>query len=232
MKDFYKSKSPLFVPVPRPVNDRLPGKVRKQDIKNPKDAGDQTANRFRDLDELRFSMRSVAENAGHLFRKIHLLTTEVVEDREDGSQVRYGQAPRWLKQRTAGPSKNSEDIDDRVELVLHRDIFDNPDNLPSFNSLAIESQMHHVPGLADIVSFSVLQSDLTLMNRSKRSRSRLVDLFFFHDNYLCATKESWEQQMEAKMNGSTKSTEVPSIACSQLFFFFLTSCPLASSLHT
>jgi len=187
MKDFYKSKSPLFAPVPRPLYDHLPGRRPKQELS--RTIGDQTANRFRDLDELRFSMRSVAENAGQLFRKIHLLTTEVVEDREDGSQVRYGQTPRWLKQRTAGAAKDDEEIDDRVELVLHKDIFDDPAHLPSFNSLAIESQMHHVPGLADVVSFSILGT----MALSPHDHS-----LFFHKNCLCVTGEH-----RGKSNGST-----------------------------
>ncbi|GJJ74760.1 hypothetical protein EMPS_07118 [Entomortierella parvispora] len=160
MKESYKSKSPLFKLVPRAINAGLPGRKRGPEPIDPRitSKGDETANRFRDLDELRYSMRSVGENAGQLFRKIHLLTTEVVEDREDGSKARYGQAPIWMKQKTNGATTDDEEIDDRLELVPHKYIFDDPEVLPTFNSLAIESQMHHVPDLADI--FVYLNDDV------------------------------------------------------------------------
>lgn len=78
--------------------------------------------RFMSRDELRYSMRSV-----HLFapwvRRIHLVTA--------------GQVPDWLD--TADP---------RVTVVDHREILP-ADALPTFNSHAIESALHHVPGLSE-----------------------------------------------------------------------------------
>jgi hypothetical protein len=47
------------------------------------------------------------------------------------------QTPAWLRE------------DDRLTVVDHRDIFADPSALPVFNSHAIESQLHHIPGLAD-----------------------------------------------------------------------------------
>lgn len=37
----------------------------------------------------------------------------------------------------------------RVVIVSHSDIFKDTTNLPTFNSIAIESQIHHIPGLAE-----------------------------------------------------------------------------------
>jgi hypothetical protein len=79
--------------------------------------------RFTNRDELRYSLRSVEMYASWV-RTIHLVT-----DR---------QVPDWLD--TDHP---------RIHVVDHREIFADPDALPVFNSHAIESQLHHVPGLSD-----------------------------------------------------------------------------------
>ena len=78
--------------------------------------------RFVDRGELRYSMRSL-----HLFapwvRRIHLVTA--------------GQVPPWL------------DVDDpRINLVDHVDLLP-ADALPTFNSHAIESVVHRIPGLSE-----------------------------------------------------------------------------------
>lgn len=79
--------------------------------------------RFTSRDELRFSLRSLEYYASWV-RKIFIVT-----DR---------QVPSWL------------DTDDpKITVVDHRDIFSDPSVLPVFNSHAIESQLHHIPGLAD-----------------------------------------------------------------------------------
>lgn len=78
--------------------------------------------RFMSRDELRYSMRSL-----HLFapwvRHIHLVTA--------------GQVPDWLD--TSHP---------RISVVDHRDILP-ADALPTFNSHAIETGLHHVPDLTE-----------------------------------------------------------------------------------
>lgn len=78
--------------------------------------------RFDDRDELRHSLRSA-----HLFapwaRTIHLVTA--------------GQVPDWL-----------DASDPRIRLVDHRDILP-ADALPTFNSQAIETGLHRIPGLAE-----------------------------------------------------------------------------------
>ena len=74
-------------------------------------------------EELRYSLRSLAM-FGSWVRRIHLVTD--------------GQVPPWLD--TSHP---------KINLVDHREIFRDPSVLPVFNSHAIESQLHHIPGLAD-----------------------------------------------------------------------------------
>ncbi|WP_152191852.1 stealth family protein [Georgenia satyanarayanai] len=81
------------------------------------------AARFRSQDELRYSLRSL-EMFAPWVRRVHLVTA--------------GQVPDWLD--TDHP---------RLRIVDHRDIFTDPGVLPVFNSHAIESQLHHVPGLAE-----------------------------------------------------------------------------------
>ncbi len=77
--------------------------------------------RFISRDELRYSLRSV-----HLFapwvRNIYLVTS--------------GQIPDWLSP------------DDGVTVVPHAEIMP-ADALPTFNSHAIETSLHHIPGLAE-----------------------------------------------------------------------------------
>src|SRR5579872_2453281 len=41
------------------------------------------------------------------------------------------------------------DYKELVTLILHQDIFSNLDNLPTFNSHAIECNIHNIPGLSE-----------------------------------------------------------------------------------
>ncbi len=98
--------------------------------------------RFRSRDELRFSMRSL-----HLFapwvRQIYLVTA--------------GQRPDWLAEHPG------------VRLIDHRDILP-ADALPTFNSQAIETSLHRIPGLAE--HFLYLNDDVFL------ARPTRPELFF------------------------------------------------------
>ena len=83
-----------------------------------------TASRlFRDHGELRYSLRSLIQNAPWI-RRVHLVTN--------------GQVPRWLDQTSQ-----------RLALVRHDEIFPEADHLPTFNSNAIEMNLHRIPGLAE-----------------------------------------------------------------------------------
>ncbi|MFF7212410.1 stealth conserved region 3 domain-containing protein [Streptomyces sp. NPDC008238] len=82
-----------------------------------------SAARFRSRDELRYSLRSVDMYAPWI-RNVYIVT-----DR---------QVPAWLD--TAHP---------RVRVVDHTEIFGDHGALPTFNSHAIESRLHHIEGLAE-----------------------------------------------------------------------------------
>ncbi|KAG0037142.1 hypothetical protein BGZ82_003056, partial [Podila clonocystis] len=110
-----------------------------------------TVNRFRDMDELKYSVRSVYENGRGLGGKIHVLTTDVDPEASSGT----GQVPSWL---------DLEIAQGNLSLVHHASIFEDSSVLPTFNSLAIESQIHHVPNLTDV--FMYLNDDVFLGTRT------------------------------------------------------------------
>ncbi|WP_165986804.1 stealth family protein [Streptomyces sp. YIM 98790] len=78
--------------------------------------------RYTSHDELRYSLRSLHMYAGFV-RHIYLVTD--------------GQRPAWLDEDAAG-----------ITVVDHREIFPGG-TLPVFNSHAIETRLHHIPGLSD-----------------------------------------------------------------------------------
>ncbi|MFD5537877.1 stealth conserved region 3 domain-containing protein [Streptomyces sp. NPDC127079] len=82
-----------------------------------------SAARFRNRDELRYSLRSLDMYAPWI-RNIYLVT-----DR---------QVPQWLDPQHP-----------RVRVVDHTEIFGSEGALPTYNSHAIESRLHHIDGLAE-----------------------------------------------------------------------------------
>lgn len=90
-----------------------------------------SAHLFRSRDELRYALRSVQMWAPFV-RHVYLVTD--------------GQAPPWLDQ--AGPG---------LTLVDHRDILP-ADVLPTFNSNAIDTALHRIPGLSE--HFLVTNDDM------------------------------------------------------------------------
>ncbi len=89
--------------------------------------GDDNEARFRQLDELKYALRSV-----HLFapwiRKIFIVTDSA--------------RPAWL------------DEHPQVILVRSEEFFSDPSVLPTHNSMAVESQLHHIPGLSEHFLYS------------------------------------------------------------------------------
>jgi hypothetical protein len=79
--------------------------------------------RFRSRDELRYSLRSLEQHAPWI-RTVYLVTN--------------GQVPAWLDR-----------SNDRLKLVSHAELFGNKADLPTFNSLAIEANLHRIPGLSE-----------------------------------------------------------------------------------
>ncbi|KAF9108296.1 Xanthine phosphoribosyltransferase 1 [Mortierella sp. GBA35] len=136
LKEGYQDRSPFFQAFQR----------QRDESSKSKSNDDLTANRFRDMSELKYSVRSVSQYFSKaIFNRIHILTTAV-----DEKQVEI-QVPSWL---------DLEASADRVRLVPHEMIFGNKSDLPSFNSLAIESQIHHIPSVTDV--FLYLNDDVFL----------------------------------------------------------------------
>ena len=79
--------------------------------------------RFRDNDELRYSLRSIEKFAPWI-RKIFIVTN--------------GQVPSWLD--LSNP---------KVQIITHDQIFQNKSQLPTFSSAAIELNLHRIPGISD-----------------------------------------------------------------------------------
>ena len=83
--------------------------------------------RFVEHDELKYSMRSVAQHIPWI-RSIFIVTN--------------GQIPSWL-----------DENNQKVKIIKHSDIM--PDSaLPTFNSYAIEANLHNIPGLSNLFLFS------------------------------------------------------------------------------
>lgn len=97
--------------------------------------------RFRNNDELRYSLRSV-ETFAPWVRKIHIITN--------------GQIPQWL-----------DTTNRRVSIASHDMIFPDKSHLPTYNSNAIELQLHRVPGLSR--RFLYLNDDCFLGRAISRS---------------------------------------------------------------
>ncbi|MCW5252865.1 MULTISPECIES: stealth family protein [unclassified Streptomyces] len=92
------------------------------------------AARYISRDELRYSLRALEQNAPWV-RHVYLVT-----DR---------QRPAWLN-----------DGHPRLTVVDHSEIFADPSSLPTFNSHAIESRLHHIEGLSE--HFLYLNDDMFL----------------------------------------------------------------------
>jgi glycosyltransferase involved in cell wall biosynthesis len=103
-----------------------------QETGAPLQAGAVGRARFESRDELRFSLRSL-ELFAPWVRTIHLVTA--------------GQVPAWLGEHP------------RIRVVDHREILP-PEALPTFNSHAIETGLHHLPDLSE--HFIYLNDDVML----------------------------------------------------------------------
>ncbi|HYI34740.1 MAG TPA: stealth family protein [Glaciibacter sp.] len=89
--------------------------------------GDESEARFRQIDELKYALRSVYLFAPWV-RRIFIATDSP--------------APAWLADHP------------RVTLMRSADFFPDTSALPTHNSHAVESQLHHIPGLAEHFLYS------------------------------------------------------------------------------
>ncbi len=102
--------------------------------------------RFHNRDELKYSLRSL-DMFTQFVRKIFIVTDD--------------QVPVWLD--TNHP---------KIQIVDHRDIFPIKSHLPTFNSHAIEANLHRIEGLSE--KFIYLNDDVALS-------SDLIESDFFDD---------------------------------------------------
>ncbi|MEU8814731.1 stealth family protein [Actinoplanes sp. NPDC048796] len=119
------------------------------------------ASRFVSRDELKYSLRSIVTYAPWV-RRIFLVTDD--------------QIPPWL-----------DDSDPRLTVISHRELFGGTGVLPTFNSHAIESRLHLIPGLAE--HFIYFNDDMFLGRPVPPSA-------FFHANGIAKFFQS-KAQLEA-----------------------------------
>ena len=89
--------------------------------------GDDSEARYRQIDELKYALRSVYLFAPWV-RRIFIATDSP--------------RPAWLAEHP------------RVTLVRSEEFFSDPSALPTHNSHAVESQLHHIPGLTEHFLYS------------------------------------------------------------------------------
>ncbi|KAF2015632.1 hypothetical protein BU24DRAFT_346597 [Aaosphaeria arxii CBS 175.79] len=101
-----------------------------------------STNRYREWNELRYSMRSVEKYAGDFTNRIQILVNAFENEQEDAEQPRTmgKQRPHWLR-------------DDNPQVqVLSQEEFFGPDErkcLPTFDSLTIENQLYNTKSETD-----------------------------------------------------------------------------------
>lgn len=97
-------------------------------------------NRYRDWDELRYSIRSVERYAKKFRNKIQILVNAVKSD-----STIWKQKPSWL-------AENDETMK-TVEVLSQEDFFEEESQgcLPTFNSLTIENQIFNTKSDVDRV---------------------------------------------------------------------------------
>jgi hypothetical protein len=104
-------------------------------------------NRYREWDELRYSLRSVEKYAQSFINRIQILVNAFEEPLRNGSLVvRMGkQRPHWLS-----------DGNQRVQVLSQEEFFGPEERncLPTFNSLTIENQLYNTESETDRVRWS------------------------------------------------------------------------------
>lgn len=112
-------------------------------------------NRYRDWDELRYTIRSVEKFAANFKNKIQIIVNSVVGT-EAGKQV-----PTWLNDEPA--------TKENVQVLAQEEFFDSEKHvcLPTFNSLTIENQLFNTPSSTDYMY--ALSDDMLLTKQHAAS---------------------------------------------------------------
>jgi len=116
----------------------------------------QTAARFRSHDELKYSLRSLHKYAPFI-NHIYI--------------VSFSQRPEWLLPHP------------KISVIDHKELFLTLDDLPTFNSQAIEANLHHIHGLSECYIYF---NDDVFLGRAVEKSS-----FFSHDGKPKIFLASW-----------------------------------------
>jgi hypothetical protein len=110
-------------------------------------------NRYRDWDELRYSIRSVEKYASSFRGKIQLLVNAVADPIEAAKATVLNPATIVGKQRPLWLNTKKHTLD-TVQILSQEDFFDDTEQgcLPTFNSLTIENQIFNTKSDTDRVS--------------------------------------------------------------------------------
>lgn len=119
-------------------------------------------NRYRDWDELKYTVRSVERYAGDFKNKIQILVNSVVGT-DAGKQM-----PLWLN--------NKPETQKNLQVLAQEEFFDPEKHvcLPTFNSLTIENQLFNTPSDVD---FMYALSDDMLLTRPHAASDIVSPLF-------------------------------------------------------
>ena len=133
------------------------------------------ASRFRDNGELKYSLRSVVPHLDWV-RNIFIVTDD--------------QTPEWLN------------VDHpRIRMVSHREMFGDAGQLPTFNSHAIGSRLHHIDGLAE--HYLVVNDDVFFGLHARPNNfffSNGISKFFLSQATLPLTDEDVNAHEAARRN--------------------------------
>ena len=147
-------------------------------------------NRFRDNNELLYSLRSLEKYAPFI-RNIYIVTN--------------GQVPDWLN--TENP---------RIKIVTHKEIFQNSEDLPTFNSNSIEVHIHRITGLSRYYIY--LNDDFMFGNDL-----HMNDFFNFLDKTYKIFVDKWTFNGGERCYLNPKSEDCESIV--------ITECPFVQALR-
>ena len=115
---------------------------REKENYNPITSSENSSSRFRDMETLRYVLRSIEQNCPW-YNKIYLITE--------------GHYPQWL-------NINNE----KIVLITHEELYFDKTHLPVFSSSSIEMNLANIQGLSD--KFIYLNDDTIIINKIDKSR--------------------------------------------------------------
>ena len=119
----------------RSVKSDFLNTAKFKDMRNSFNKEYNLVHRYRNRDELKYSLRGIHKNAPWI-NHIYIVTC--------------GHIPKWLNVKHP-----------QITMIKHSDIMP-PDHLPTFNSMAIEANIHKIPGLSPYFIYS---NDDVFVNR-------------------------------------------------------------------